>query len=170
MSGTTSIRIRAIRPEDLEHLVALYAGLSADARYARFLRATGGITEQDAARFCGPDHEHGAGLVAEVRGGPEDGRLVGHLCLEPAGTQAHELAVAVADDHLREGIGRRLVAAAVEWAAEHRVRHLHATMLATNAAILGLIRSAGLPLVVGDAHAGVVNADIDVAGAIPLAA
>lgn len=165
-----TIRIRPIRPADHDLLVELYGGMSADTRYARFLRATGCLSEVEADRFCGPDHEHREGLVAEVHGGSEDGRLVGHLCLDPLEDGAFEMALAVADGHRRQGIGRRLLRAAIDWAAEHEVHRLHATMLATNTPILGLMRSMGLPLELGDPDAGVVTADITIDAALPSAA
>lgn len=159
----STIRIRPIRATDRVGLVALYAGLSPDARYARFLRAIGGISEVQATGFCGPDHEHREGLVAELLGGPEDGRIVGHLCLDPLDDGALEMAVAVAEDHRREGIGRRLLDAAVDWATRHDVPRLHATMLATNTPILALVRATGLPVELHDPDAGVVAVDIELA-------
>lgn len=168
--STPTVRIRPIRPADHDRLIGFYRAMSEDARYARFLRVTRGLSEPEATGFCGPDHEHREGLVAEVLGGPEDGRLVGHLCLDPIDGDAFEMAVAVADDHRRQGIGGRLLRAAIEWAGEHRVRRLHATMLATNAPILALVRSSGLPLRLRDPEAGVVTADITIDAAMPSAA
>jgi acetyltransferase len=157
-----AIRIRPVRPDDGPELVAHYAALSADARYARFLRATAGLSDREANGFCRPDHDHADGFVAEVHGGPDDGRLVGHLCLDPLDDGRVELAVAVADDHRRQGIGRRLLAAAVAWAEEHRIDRMAASMLVTNTPILALIRSTGLPVEVGRPDAGIVRADIRV--------
>src|SRR3712207_6444251 len=80
--GPDRYRVRPVRETDQDRLVAFYAGLTPESRYARFLRATGGISDGLATSFCGSDHEHGEGLVAEVLGGPEDGTLIGHLCLD----------------------------------------------------------------------------------------
>lgn len=162
-----AVRIRPIRPTDRAGLLALYAGLSADARYARFLRASGGISELQATGFCGPDHEHREGFVAEVLGGPDDGRLVGHLCLDPLGDGAVEMAVAVAEDHRRAGIGRGLLDGAIRWGRDHDIPRLHATMLATNTAILALVRSIGLPVVMHRPDAGVVAVEIGLAPGRP---
>jgi acetyltransferase len=168
-SATPTIRIRPIRSADREPLVELYGRMSADTRYARFLRATGRLSDLEATRFCGPDHQHREGLVAEVHGGAEDGRLVGHLCLDPMEDGSFEMALAVADGHRRQGIGRRLLRAAIDWAGQHEVHRLHATMLTTNTPILGLMRSMRLPVALGDPDAGVVTADITIDAALPSA-
>ena len=168
--STPLVRIRPIRPADHDELIDLYRTMSADARYGRFLRAIAGLSEREAAGFCGPDHEHREGLVAELHGGPEDGRLIGHLCLDPLEDGSFEMAVAVADDHRRQGIGRRLLHAAITWAEQRGVHRLHASMLTTNTAILGLVRSIGRPVRLGDPGAGVVTADISIDAVVERAA
>ena len=42
-----------------------YAGLSPDSRAARFHGATPTIPDATARFFCGPDHQHREGIVAE---------------------------------------------------------------------------------------------------------
>ena len=62
-SGTC--RIRPIAPGDREELARFYADLSLDSLEARFHGASRGIGDGMARFFCGPDHEHREGLVAE---------------------------------------------------------------------------------------------------------
>ena len=73
-------------------------------------------------------------------------RIVGHLCVEPDGVRSAEIAVAVADAYQRQGIGRRLIRAAVQWGRRVGLRRLDATAFATNAKLIALMRSLGLPL------------------------
>ena len=67
----------------------------------------GGPSQAQSVSFCAPDHEHREGFVAVVPRHRRAGeRVVGHLCLEPAGGHVVEVAVAVADDLQHHGIGR----------------------------------------------------------------
>lgn len=141
-----TVRIRRVRPTDQEELAAFYAGLSPTGRRLRFFAATRGISEGQSTRFCTPDHHHREGFVAECAGSPSDGpRIVGHLCLEPAADGSAEVAIAVADELQRRGIGRRLLAAGLEWARNEGIARLSATMLDANFPIYRLLTSLGLP-------------------------
>lgn len=147
MLGTaTSIRIRPIRPTDRSRLRAFYEQLSAKGRALRFCGASRGISEADSARFCTPDHDHREGFVAQlVEAGARHGTIVGHLCLEPAGDGSAEVAIAVADEFQRRGIGRRLLSAGLSWARHRGIRALVATMLEGNVPVYRLLASLALP-------------------------
>ena len=58
-------RMRSIAPRDQAGLSAFYAGLSPDSRAARFHGAAPRIPDATATFFCGPDHQHREGIVAE---------------------------------------------------------------------------------------------------------
>jgi len=167
----TTIRIRPIEPADRDALLRFYEALSEESLSLRFHGASKGIADRAARLFCGPDHEHREGLVAVLEE-PGDTALtiVGHLCLEPSGPDEVEMAVAVADAWQHNGIGRRLLAAAMSWAACHGIDRLRASMLSTNLAILGLVRSMGRAVTLTMPSAGVMEATIDVPNAIGAAA
>jgi GNAT superfamily N-acetyltransferase len=168
MSG--HVQIRPIRTSDRDELSRFYAGLSAESRYARFHAVSRGIGDKAAGVLCGPDHEHREGFVAKVvtadLGGSE---IIGHLCLEP-GESGLEMAIAVADDWQRRGVGRSLLDAALSWAADHGIVRLEASMLSTNSAILGLVASLERPTHMSSPSAGIVIVTIDISGALPQAA
>lgn len=161
-SESTTIEIRPVCPTDRAELSRFYASLSADSRYARFLATSRGITDHAADSFCGLDHEHREGLVATASLPDRSAQIVGHLCLDPLEDSAFEMAVAVADGWRGQGIGRRLLNEAIDWASRHGVAQLRATMLATNIPILALIRSTGRTVVLTSPDCGVIEAQIAV--------
>ena len=171
VAALAPIRIRPIEPEDSDALLQFYAGLSPDSMARRFHGASNGIAERAARFFCCPDHEHREGLVAVLdEPGASTPTIVGHLCLEPSGAHEVEMALAVADRWQRHGIGRRLLVAAMSWADDHGIDRLRASMLSTNAAILGLLRSMGRVVTLSMPGAGVTDATIDLANAVRTAA
>jgi GNAT superfamily N-acetyltransferase len=155
------VRLRRITPADGDGLRAFYEGLSAESRRTRFLGPMTGIGERQSAWFCTPDHAHREGIVAVIRptGRPE--RIVGHVCIEPDGVATAEVAVAVADEMVRRGIGRRLVDAAVVWARLDGIGTLTATMLAGNPAIQRLLTGLALPCVAVPIGSGVIEVRIE---------
>ena len=165
-----AVTIRAITPEDRTELARFYAALSADTLNARFHGATHGIEDRIARFFCGADHEHREGLIAQLTSAPDEARIVGHLCLEPTGPGEVEMAIAVADAWQGRGIGRALLTESIAWARCHGVDRLRASMLWSNAAILGLLRSVDRPLTLRSSADGDLEAVIDVGGAVPTAA
>jgi len=157
------IRIRAIRATDASELQRFYAGLSPESRRTRFFSVSPGLNQAQSMSFCTTDHNHQEGFVAVGSAGPAGSdRIVGHLCLEPDGDHAAEVAIAVADEFQHRGIGRRLLAAGAAWARREHVGRLTATMLAGNAAIHRLLMGLGLPTRVRYAGAGVAEITIDV--------
>jgi GNAT superfamily N-acetyltransferase len=162
--GVGVIRIRAIGPTDEIELQRFYAGLSPESRRMRFFAISPGLSRAQSRAFCTTDHDHREGFVALAGIGlAREERIVGHLCLEPDGGEAAEVAIAVADAFQHHGIGRRLLTAGAAWARREHITRLTATMLAGNAPIHRLLAGLGLPTRVADAGAGVSEVTIDLA-------
>jgi RimJ/RimL family protein N-acetyltransferase len=139
------VRIRPIQAGDATALEAFYAGLSVDSRISRFLGATPTRDRARAAGFCTADHEHREGFVAVI-GAADDERVIGHICIEPDAIGSAEVAIAVADADQGQGIGHRLLDAAVTWARRAGLHRLDATAFVSNAGIIRLFRGLGLPV------------------------
>ena len=162
------MHVRRIVPKDAAELERFYAGLSPNSRRLRFLSLGTRFGAKDARFFCGPDHEHREGFVAEVGApGEANSRIVGHLCLEPTQADEMEVAVAVADEFQRHGIGKRLVAEAASWAASHGVARFRAWFAPGNIGIRRLLECLKRPIVFGPWSGGTVEIAIDLAAAAP---
>jgi GNAT superfamily N-acetyltransferase len=159
--------IRRVVPADAGALRDFYAALSADSRRARFLGCVSGLSNEQSRSFCTPDHMHAEGFVAVPAGQPLQGKILGHLCLEPAERDSLELAVAVADAAQGRGIGRALFTAALDWAASRGFQSVCASCLADNSRVLSLLSSApGQPRITA-ADAGVVDVQVPLRPALP---
>lgn len=156
------VRVRAIRPTDAPQLERFYQELSPESRRTRFFSVGSEISHAQSVSFCTTDHDHREGFVAVVEGARADReRIVGHLCLEPDGADAAEVAIAVADEFQHQGIGRKLMASGTAWARRERIARLTAIMLAGNAPIHRLLAGLGLPFDVKLVGGGVAEIRID---------
>lgn len=164
------ITIRAIRADDVLPLERFYGSLSRDALDARFHGGTRGIEDRAAKTFCGPDHVHREGLVAVEHQAHRGERIVGHLCLEPTAAHDVEMAIAVADAWQHHGIGRALLAAAIDWARSHGFATVRGAIRWSNPAILGLVRTCGRPVTIVTDAEGETEAVIDIRPQLPAAA
>jgi GNAT superfamily N-acetyltransferase len=156
------VEVRAIRRTDAAALERFYSGLSAESRQTRFFSISSGLSHAASVSFCTTHHDHREGFVAVVDGHAGDQeRIVGHLCLEPDGAAAAEVAIAVADEFQHQGIGRSLMAAGVAWARDEHIAALTATMLAGNAPIHRLLVGLGLPTRLSCVGAGLAEVTIE---------
>ncbi|MEX1073124.1 MAG: GNAT family N-acetyltransferase, partial [Chloroflexota bacterium] len=135
------IRVRRVSPGDVGELERFYADLSAESRVSRFYGACRGISHEEAERYAAADHRRRDGFVATA-----DGRIIGHLVLEPLGTGIEELAVAVDDRVQHHGIGTLLLAAAVASARLRGIRRLVAWVRAENSAMRRLLTASRHPV------------------------
>ena len=163
--GRDPVRVRAVRPTDAAGLERFYAALSEESRRTRFFCITSALSHAQSVSFCTTDHDHREGFVAVVQGGRGEAEsIVGHLCLEPDGTDQAEVAIAVADDFQHEGIGRRLMGAGIAWARREHIVRFTATMLGSNAPINRLLVGLGLPVQECSTGAGVAAIMISLDG------
>ena len=163
-------RIRQISPDDREPLTRFYSALSTDSVEARFHGALPTIPVRTARFFCGPDHQHREGLVAETVDPDGNPRIIGHVCIEPITPNLAEVAIAVADAWQHHGVGRAMLAEAMDWARTHDVGRLLASMRWSNSAMLELLRSTHKALAFGDSDGGIIDVVLDVGAVTPHAA
>jgi RimJ/RimL family protein N-acetyltransferase len=135
------LTVRAVRPDDVDALVALYDGLDADARYRRFFcayRPRRPFFEQMATVA----DRGGAGLVAVLATADGPPQLVAEAGYVPLPNGDGELALAVAAAW-RGWLGPYLVDALATVAAARGVPNLEADVLVTNGPMLAVLRARG---------------------------
>jgi GNAT superfamily N-acetyltransferase len=138
------VRIRRIRETDAGALGRFYEHLSRPSLMAALGGRETPPIRQAIEASCRPDHRHAEGFVAELLQAAGDEPIVGHLAMRAAGPGAVELGIVVADGFRHAGIGHRLLAAGLDWAAAERIGTLSATMIEPNPPLHGLIDGLGL--------------------------
>jgi hypothetical protein len=135
VSGNRELVVRAVGNDDVDQLIALYAGLSDVDRHRRFFtqfRASRSWVV-DWVRRC---RENGAGIVAELS---DTGELIGEAAyvLQSNGNGEFSLTV---DSQWRGWLGPYLLDVLADVAAERGVQNLEAEILTENRAMQAITR------------------------------
>lgn len=144
--GTTLI-VRPIRPQDADLLPGLHARLSAQSLYRRFMASVPTPPSRETLEHLTTvDYVDRLALVAEVAQAPAGTPLLVAVCRyeclpDPPGTA--EVALVVADDWQRRGIGTRLLWRLSAAASARGVTWFAATVLGENRPMMGLLRELG---------------------------
>ncbi|MDD7934750.1 GNAT family N-acetyltransferase [Actinomycetospora straminea] len=142
LSDGTSVLVRSVEPGDAEELAAAYQALSETSAYQRFFTIMPQLSPQQLRFFTQVDHrDHEAlGAVESEKGqGVGIARFI-RSDTEPASA---ELAIVVADDWQRRGVGFQLLRLLLRRAREEDVTTIRAEVLTDNPALLGLLRHFG---------------------------
>lgn len=142
------VTIRPIRPEDERRMVDFHQRLSERTvyqRYFHFIKLEQRVSHERLARICFVDYDRQIVLVAE-RTSPVTaqseivgiGRLV--KLLDP---QEAEMAVLVADDFQKRGLGSELGRTLIQIAREEKISTVRAEILSENTAMVNLCRKLG---------------------------
>lgn len=140
--AATRFSIRPLCVSDREALRALFFRLSIASRYRRFLTGKPELSERELTYLTDVDHVRHEALAAIDR---TDGSIVGVvryvMWSDRAGTA--DVAIEVADDWQRNGIGLTLAEALVRHARENGLERLTATTLWENRPARALARRMG---------------------------
>ena len=136
--------IRAATPLDTASVDHFVRALSPTARFRRFHSAVTRLTDRQLAGLVDVDHHDRETLLAV------SGRVVvgmGQYLAQTHPKDSVDLAVVVADDWQREGLGRELLIATCEAASATGFRTATAYVQAENRAMLSLLRGVPMPMV-----------------------
>ena len=142
LADGSRVRTRAIEPADRDALADGFARLSARSRYRRFLGPKHTLTARELTYLTEVDHVTHEAVVAFDEAGD---RMVGvaRYAAWPGSDDTADLAVTVADDWHRRGLGSALTASVVGCARANGIRRLTGTILWENAAAAALLRRLG---------------------------
>ena len=152
LKGGGLYTIRPIHPDDADMLQALVRGLSQESRYFRFASTLPELPMRMLARFTLIDYDREMALVAVVKqrlqeadgSVSETERIVGvsRVVTNPDGTSC-EFALLVADDHVGQGLGSRLMLSIMEAARSQGLAEVMGLILTHNTPMLRLMTSLG---------------------------
>jgi acetyltransferase len=143
LASGESLSVRPVRHDDGELEEAFVCALSLESRYQRMLSGGTKVTPEWIDSMTHIDyHRHMAFAVTTVIDGVEQFVGVGRYVVDVA-TLSAEVALVLADAWQGQGLGRRLLETLLEHAAGAGIRQAVGTVLATNVAMLRLVRSMG---------------------------
>ena len=131
--GALRFRLRPIRSDDRERLVAFHNHLSDRSCYLRFFGPHPHLSPDEVERFTHVDYQDRLALVAEL-----GDQLVGVARYDrQPGSDVAEVAFVVADDYQHHGIGSLLLDELVVAARDRGITTFHADTLQENHPMLG---------------------------------
>jgi RimJ/RimL family protein N-acetyltransferase len=135
----THLRLRPIRPEDQDRLIAFYDRLSRHTAYRRFFSVMRRLPPDWAHLLANVDYERRLALLAE-HGGPETPKLVGVARYEPTNRpDIAEVAFVIQDTWQNRGLGTIMLEALLAAAEARGIRRFRAYVLASNARMINLL-------------------------------
>jgi protein lysine acetyltransferase len=142
LADSTRLLLRPIGSDDRDRVAALFARLSPESRYRRFLSPKRELTARELTFFTDIDHlNHEAIAAVDER----DDSIVGvarYVC-ETGRADVAELAIEVADAFQGMGIGTALTSLTIQHAHANGLTSLTATTLWENRAARRLLRNHG---------------------------
>jgi RimJ/RimL family protein N-acetyltransferase len=156
----TRLRVRPIRPDDRGRLAALFDRLSPESRHRRFLAPKPRLTGRELTYLTEVDHVTHEALVAV----DDDGAIVGvsRYAAWHGRDDVAEIAVAVADDLHRRGIGGALADRIVREACANGIARLTAATLWGNRPAFAVLKRLGFRIT---EHGPVVELALDLRAA-----
>jgi GNAT superfamily N-acetyltransferase len=142
LADGTKVRLRLLRPEDRDWLLAGFAHLSPESRYRRFFTAMPRLPESTLKRLLNVDGQNHLAIAAEdgtrPTGEAESLGVARFVRLKNASDTA-EAAVAVVDHMQGRGLGKLLLATLAAAARERGIVRFRAEVLRTNEAMKALL-------------------------------
>jgi acetyltransferase len=159
------VTMRPVLPQDAELEQSLVRSLSPDARYNRFFNPVRELPPELLAQMTQIDYQRHVAVVAESFDGGV-GRVIGEAryVVDDSG-EAAEFAVVVADDWRRLGIAGRLLHALGRHACASGLKRLYGEVLASNAAMLAMLRRFGFARRMHAGDARLVHATLELQAA-----
>ena len=141
-----SVRVRAMSVSDESEILQAFAGLSADARYMRFMRVVRDVDHHRLHKTLASFPEHGFGIVATVPA--DDGfDIVGSAILVVGNNPSTcEFAITILPEYGGIGLGRTLLTTLIDTAKKRGLKEMEGFVLAVNRPMLKLASRLGFAI------------------------
>lgn len=137
------VLLRPIRPEDEPIELEMVNRLSKESLYFRFFGYVPKMTHELMTRFTQIDYDREMAIIALIsQEGREEMIGVVRIIADPWGHSA-EYAILIADEWQGQGLGSKMTDYIIEIARDMGLRHIYATVLASNASMLALFERKG---------------------------
>jgi acetyltransferase len=137
------VKIRPIRPDDVQAWVAFISRLSSHSKYLRFHNVIKEMGIKDALRFCTVDYQDTFALVAEIPGGKSQNIIaIGRYARLP-GKENAEFAIVVEDIYHGKGIATRIIECIIRAARSNGITAFEGEILAENDEMLTVLKDYG---------------------------
>ncbi len=140
------VTLRPVLPQDAELEQAMVRGLSREGRYHRYFAPIRELSPQALAALAQVDYRRHLALVVETFVDGEPLVVAEAQSVVADDGLRCEFAVVVADDWRRLGLATRLVEALCEHAHDARLERIEGDVIATNDAMIALLRRLGFAL------------------------
>lgn len=140
----STIRMRAIRPEDDERLRAFHSHLSPDSIMFRFFHFLPELPSEDAAHFTHVDYLDRMALIATTGEGQAE-EILGVVRYDRIGEVTAEVAFVVLDRWQGHGIATVLLHRLASYARTKGFTTFIAITMGNNARMIEVLRNAGFP-------------------------
>ncbi|HEX9207451.1 MAG TPA: GNAT family N-acetyltransferase [Steroidobacteraceae bacterium] len=162
----TTIRLRALRPDDLDREMAFIAGLSEETLYQRLQYSSREVNRQDAARLLVLDYRDRMAIGALVGAGDDEAIIGVSRYARIDDTDQAECAIVVTDAWHGRGIGTELMRSLAQAARANGIRGLVGSSLAENQRIHAWARRFGFDVRTEPNSGGAVRITVDL-GTLP---
>ncbi len=142
-----SVTLRPIRADDAPRLQALYARLSPESVYFRFLGRAAELTKKEANRLAHVDYFSRMAIVAAVDSGAEELIIAVARYAALLGKPGRaDFAIAVQDDYQGRGLGKIILRRLAAWAVQHGIHTFEFSVMYENDRMMQFLRHSGLPI------------------------
>jgi acetyltransferase len=160
LAGGRSFRVRPIRPSDRDRKREFLAGLSARARYNRFLGAVRELSPEALERLVRVDYRSQMALVALAGEGGAESIVGVARYAAAAASSSCELSVVVADAWQRRGLATTLARWLLEYARRSGYTRVTASTFADNVPMIRLAQRLGMRPAAGQSSPSIIEMEL----------
>ena len=159
LADGSDVLVRPVRPDDKDAIADGFSRMSDRSRYQRFMTLHDALSTGELRYLTEVDHhDHEALVCFDAATG--DGVGVARFIRSGTDPKVAEAAVAVVDAWQRRGLGTALTVLLADRARQEGIERFTALLLASNDAMLNLLRKLG-PIRVVSSEGPVVEAEMD---------